>query len=151
MDVQLLNLDVIDVLDNEVVAQRCTGANEQKTLIVFPTNENEAAMRTFLAKMLAAAQLDLEKDVCTLSMMPFENFSFSRLRHHFDIQTCLVFGIPSERLGIHMQIKPYELLEYNGLRLVFVDDLQAIFDERQQGGKQMSGALWKVLQILFLK
>lgn len=147
----MLNLDIIDVLDNEVVAQRCTGTNEKKILIVFQTGENEAAMRAFLAKMLAAAQLDLEKDVCTLSIMPFEKISFSRLRHQFDIQTCLAFGIPPEHLGIYMQIKPYELLEYNALRFVFVDDLQAVFEERQQGGKQMSGALWKVLQMLFLK
>ncbi|MFN7117465.1 MAG: hypothetical protein ACK4TA_11745 [Saprospiraceae bacterium] len=151
MDVQLLNFDLIDILDNELILQRCVGQNAKNTLVIFQTSENEAELRIFLEKVFAAAQVDLVKDTCVLSVTPLENFSFSRLYQHFDLQTLIVFGIPPVRLGIHLQVKPYEILRYENCTYVFADDLQAIYEERQQGGKRMSGELWKVLQTLFLK
>lgn len=150
MEIPFLNFDLIDFADSATIINRCKGRNEQKTLVVFQTSETEEELLAFLEKVLAAAQLDLATDILSLILTPGEKFSFIDLCHFFDIQSLLVFGIKPEQLGIHFQIVPYELLRYEGRNYVFLDDLQLIYDERQQGGKRMSGELWKVLKTLFL-
>lgn len=151
MNVQLLNIELIDIADSEVLAARCQGQNAKKTLLVFQVSDNEEELRSFLSKVLAAAQLDLVKDVLSLSVTPDEKISFSGLCQHFDIQTLIAFGLSPEQMGIHFKINLYDMLSYNGQKYVFADDLTAIYEERQQGGKRMSSELWKVLQNLFLK
>jgi len=151
LNIHFLNFNVINLAETEAIAARCMGQNARNTLIVFQAEENAGELRTFLAKMLAAAQLDLEKDVLTLQVTETDPFSFSNLCQHFNIQSLLVFGIPLERLGIHFALPPYHILQYEGRTYVCADDLAAICAERQQGGKRMSGESWKVLQTLFLK
>ena len=150
MDELFLDFDVIHLADTTAIAERCKGQNVQKTLAIFQVGEQEEELGAFLEKVLAAAQLNLTTDILSLILSPNENCSFIGLCQRFEIQTLLVFGINSERLGIHFQVVPYEFLRYEGRNYVFLDDLQLIYDERQQGGKRMSGELWKILKTLFL-
>jgi hypothetical protein len=151
LDTPFLNFDLIALADTEAIAERCEGQNARKTLVIFQAAENPEVLRSFLGKVLAAVQLDLTNDVLALTVTPDEKFSFSGLCQLFDIQSLILFGIKPENLGIHFQFTPYDLLRYEGRAYLFVDDLQLIYEERQQGGKRMSGELWKVLKTLFLK
>lgn len=151
MEALFLDFELIDITDAAEMLERCEGQNMRKTLIIFQTKAAVEELRSFLGKVLAAAQLDLSQDTLTLAIMPNEKFSFNNLCQYFDIQSLIAFGVKPESLGIHFQMAPYELLHHEGRHYVFVDDLQAIYEERQQGGKRMSGELWKILKTLFLK
>lgn len=150
MEVDIFDFEILDIAETSAIAARCTGHNAKKVLIVFQSQENEAELQSFLAKVLAAAQLNLEQDVSLLIIKPGEKFSFIQLCQVFDIETLIAFGIPSPHLGIHLQIILYALVQHENRTYVFVDDLQQIFEERQQGGKRMSGELWQALKALFL-
>lgn len=151
MEIDIFGLEIVDIAETSAIAARCTGHHAKKVLIVFQATTNEDELRVFLAKVLAAAQLNLEQDVSLLIIKLGEKISFIQMCQMFDIQTLIVFGIPPAHLGIHLQVIPYTIIQHENHRYVFVDDLQQIFEERQQGGKRLSGELWQVLKALFLK
>lgn len=144
------DLEIILFEDAAEVAARCVGENTKQTFIVFQQDERVEELLQFLTKILAAVQLDLQKDVKLLAVEPQEQFSFIQLSKIFEIQKLLSFGISPNRMGINFQTIPYTISKHENRSFIFADDLKKILEERQQGGKRMSGELWKALKALFL-
>jgi len=151
VNIPLFDLEIIDFSEAETIAARCTGENAKTVLVIFQTTENQEELKAFLGKVLSAVQLDFEKDTLSLAVEKEEKFSFIQLCQSFDIQILIAFGIAPQHLGLHFRTSPYDLIRHDQRNYVFVDDLQLIYEERQQGGKQMSGKLWHTLQSLFPK
>ena len=101
----------------------------------------------FLEKILEAIQLDLIQDTLFINIKSEEVPAFQEIRKN-KLQSLILFGIPPEEMGIRLQINRYQILNHQDIKILWADDIKAIYEERQAGGKQMSGQLWKALQVL---
>ena len=66
------------------------------------------------------------------------------------ISHAFFFGMQPKQVGLNGAIPLYHPIQLNNITFIFADELSAIYTERQEGGKKMSGALWNVLKSLFL-
>lgn len=151
VNIPLFDVEIIDFQEVETIVARCTGENAKKVLLIFQKTENQEELKAFLGKVLSAVQLDFEKETLLLSITKEEKFNFIQLCQLHDIQILIAFGIKPQQLGLHFHTSPYDRVQHEQRTYVFVDDLPLIYEERQQGGKQMSGKLWHTLQGLFPK
>lgn len=150
MDFNFFDFDILDVPENNNQAGRLSGDNAKEILIVFQNMQDNEELLPFLEKILAAVQLNAQKDTLVLEITTQEKFSFLDLRQRLAFQHFIAFGIEPQTMGIHYENTLYQPVRYDNCTFLFADDLQKIFEERQQGGKRMSGELWKVLKSLFL-
>lgn len=126
------------------------GDNEKELVIVWESAEESAEMEAFLAKVLSAIQFKLNKDSLLVRLTPGENISSISLRQKHSVRFLISFGLAPRRLGLHFEHQLYQSFQHQGITYLFVDDLKVIFNERQEGGKQKSSALWKALKYIFL-
>lgn len=113
--------------------------------------EEDAALGDFLEKVLAAAGIRLSTDVLLIRLTKGEPFSFSQLSRRHGIRQVLIFGIEPGLLGLHFQLPLYQPVQLGPTTFLLAHNLADIHQERQQGGKEKAGLLWKALQILFPK
>lgn len=150
MDANFFDFVIVDVPENDDLTRRLSGENAKGVLIVFQNPRNNVELLPFLEKILATVQLNAQKDTFILEITDQEKFSFLDFRQKLAFQYFIAFGIAPERMGIHYESDLYQPIRYNDCTFLFADDLQKILEERQQGGKRMSGELWRVLKALFL-
>lgn len=150
MDSKFFDFDILDLPENDNLTGRLSGENAKGILIVFQNAQNNEELLPFLEKILVAVQLNAPKDTLVLEITAQEKFSFLGLSQKLGFQYFISFGIEPERMGLYYENTLYQPLQYDNCTFLFADDLQKIFEERQQGGKRMSGELWKVLKSLFL-
>lgn len=126
------------------------GENQRKTLILFAAGEDTEDLNVFLSKILAAVKLDLQKDVLVLPLPEDEPLHAISIVRKEKIDTVIVFGLPFNRLGVHLAAPFYQPVTAGSAQWLLAHSLADIYAERQQGGKQKAGALWRSLQSLFL-
>jgi hypothetical protein len=126
------------------------GENQRNTLILFAAGEDTDDLNAFLAKILAAVNLDLQKDVLLLPLPEDEPLHASSIVRREKIETVIIFGLPFHRLGVHLAASLYQPVTAGSTQWLLAHSLTDIYAERQQGGKQKAGALWRALQSLFL-
>lgn len=115
--------------------------------LFFEAPEEEASEQIgFLAKILQAIKLNLNQDTLFINRKPGESFQMVKMLEGREIQQVLMFGIPPHELGIRFALPPYHNISHQGVHYLWADALPAIFAERQDGGKTMSGKLWKAIQ-----
>ncbi len=112
--------------------------------------ENQAALQDFLQKILAAVKYDLEQDALLIWLNDESRPNVASLLTKNKCKTLVAFGIVPSYLGIHFEWPLYYPMRLQNIQYLNADDLDAIFQERQKGGKKMSGALWKCLQDMLL-
>ena len=103
-------------------------------------------LRSFLKKVLAAIELDLDQDTLFITIALGEKFPLSQLIKEKTGGAMLIFGLPPADLGIHFQLAPYQIINHQGQAYLLADELMSIYEERQAGGKQKSALLWKGLK-----
>lgn len=151
MDATFFDFDIINVPDSSQLTARTIGKNEKGIFILFQDNQdNREELALFLEKILAAVQLNAQKDTLIMEITAAATISFIGLRQRFNFRYFICFGINPKQLGVQFETKPYQAIRHDGITFIFADDLQKIYEERQQGGKQMSGELWRVLKTMFL-
>ena len=146
-----LDFDLFYAPEYKIAQNRINGQGQKGVIILFETNEEHTELASFLKKVLSAAKLVLDKDASLIALTTDENLSFSGLCQQTDVRYLLSFGITPERIGLQVNCQKYAPFKFKDVQFLFADPLVAIYEERQQGGKKMSGALWKALQALFLK
>ena len=144
-----LDFDLLDVPERDSVSAQLRGQNQKKILIVFPCDESKEELEAFLGKIFAAVQLDIKKDAILLKLTVRQRFSFIGVNQAHDFDKVIAFGIDAARMGVQFATPRYQPVQHEGITFLFADDLEAIFEERQAGGKQMSGALWAALKEIF--
>ncbi len=144
-----LDFDIVDVPEKELQKPLFWGKNEKGILIIVEQSAEQEALNAFVEKILAAVQLDLYRDALLLALTPDDRVSFAALCQTYDIRYCINFGIADRRMGLGFLWKPYQSLLHEGRYFLLADALPMIYEERQQGGKAMSGALWRALQQIF--
>lgn len=114
--------------------------NNKKVVVI--SKPIEAQSEQFLQKILAAVQLDLNKDVL-LTQQPV---LYKQLDVAAPVQSTVVFGYTPVELSLHIDVKPYQIIQFKQKRLLFVHELNQIAADIDK--KKM---LWQQLQILFKK
>jgi hypothetical protein len=135
---------------DEETASTMHGQNQKGLLILAQAGENQAALQDFLQKILAAVKYDLEQDTLLIWLNEESRPNVASLLAKNKCKTLVAFGLVPEHLGIHFEWPLYYPMRLQNIQYLRADDLDAIFQERQQGGKKMSGALWKCLQDMLL-
>ena len=144
------NFQIFAVPERDKALKDKKGDNGKELIIVWESAEESAELEAFLAKVLSAIQFKLDKDSLLVRLTPGENISSISLRQKHNMSYLISFGVDPRRLGLHFEHTLYQAFQHQGITYLFVDDLEAIFEERQEGGKQKSSALWKALQHIFL-
>ena len=145
-----LDFPIFQIPEYDAFSESCRGENQRKTLILFSSRDDTEELNTFLAKILAAVKLDLQKDILLLPLPEDQQVHLGSIVRKRKIQTVIVFGIPFNRLGIHLASAHYQPVPAGATQWLLAHSLTDIYTERQQGGKQKAGALWRALQSLFL-
>jgi hypothetical protein len=131
------------------VQQKLRGQQAKGLLLLFTTHPEEAELLDFLKKIFSAVQYDLEQDAAYLSVNVTQSVNVASLAKINASKTVICFGFALPQLGFHFEIPSYYPFQHQGITYLFVDDLLNIYQERQAGGKKLSGALWKCLQEIF--
>jgi hypothetical protein len=99
----------------------------------------------FLAKVLAAAQLDLEQDTLRFGLGASDRLDVAALLRARPAQHILVFGIAPEHIGLRLDTHPYQWLHFQGANWLFADALSTLEPDRAK-----KGLLWAALKANFL-
>jgi hypothetical protein len=104
-----------------------------------------AANKAFLAKVLAAANLNLEKDTLFAEIPASEPLHFSADLKQKQPERVLVFGLPPAQLGLTIEIQLYRPTAFYGIEWLFADTLSAL-----EPDKNRKSQLWSTLKQMFL-
>jgi hypothetical protein len=147
----LFDFNLFPLSEPSDIQKRLKGSNKKRVFIVVNWEEGTEVLEPFLSKVLAAAQIGLYEDVLLLSITPDEHIGLHPLLSDNEIHHVLIFGPYLQQLGLNFRAMPYQPVKIEDRIFLQTDSLKAIFEERQSGGKEKAGALWKNLKSLFLK
>jgi hypothetical protein len=126
-----------------------SGQNEKHILILVDWGNDQETLEPFLEKILAAVDLQLKIDTHVLSTTAGKTPGFALLRQKYNIKYVLMFGGSPSQLGLQFVLPRYTPTSLQTCTFLYSDSLKDIYEERQQGGKQKSGALWQCLKSIF--
>lgn len=109
----------------------------------------EEELPEFLGKILTAASAGLPEQALLIKLTKGSAYSFSRLARKHGLRYVFIFGIAPKNLGLHFHLPLYQPVAAADAIFIMAHPLAAIYEERQKGGKQMSGELWRALKSLF--
>ena len=101
--------------------------------------------RVFLAKVLAAANLNLEKDTLFAEIPASKPVRFSTDIKCKEPEQVLAFGLSPAQLGLAIDILPYKPIAFYGVNWLFADALSSL-----EPDKNKKGQLWSALKQMFL-
>jgi len=101
--------------------------------------------KDFLAKVLSAANLNLDKDTSFAEIPASRPVHFSADLKRSQPEHVLVFGLPPAQLGLTIDIPLYRPTEFYGTTWLFADALSAL-----EPDKNRKGLLWAALKQLSL-
>ncbi len=137
-----LDFKIIALTDTKNITNQCSGNAEKGIFICYSTTDE--SMVDFLAKILSAVKLDLNKDVLVLSKTMDNNFSFSGLAKELSIQKAIFFGIAPQTIGLQINCPKYKPFELNDCLFLFADELTTI-----SASQQLKKSLWMALKEVF--
>ena len=140
---------IFKVPENDFSGTALSSKNQKGMLLFFSGEENEQEeLLVFLSKILQAIQIDLKQDTCFINSLLKPSFNLSYVLQKKEANIVVIFGLKPQNLGIQFALPPYHIIEHQNIQYLWVDDLKAIHLERQNGGKKMSGMLWRSIQQL---
>lgn len=150
MSASFFDFKLFAIPENDNSASRCIGENTKHLLLIYNPAEQLEELQPFLSKILQAVQLDLQKDALQLTVNTEECFQLAAIANNKNCKTVIIFGHPLPQLGLHLELPMYYPTLHQGITFLVADPLLSIYQERQNGGKKMSGALWSALREIFL-
>lgn len=103
------------------------------------------ANKAFLAKVLAAANLNLEKDTLFAQIPASEPVNFSTDLKRKQPEHVVIFGLPPSQLGLTIETSLYQPVIFYGVTWLFADALSVL-----EPDKNRKGQLWSALKQMFL-
>ncbi len=123
-----------------------TQSNQFTTLVVFQPDVENEELEKFLSNILTAAKLDMSKDVFLYRSTSKTDFSFIRSKTKAKIEKVIIFGIHPKKLGINLDMKLYNPLNFQDCTFLLANSLAEI--QADQNKKKL---LWTCLQEIYLK
>lgn len=145
------HINLFSLPETEKQAFEGFGNDNKAILLILRVKEWDQELKTFLGKILKAVDLDIEEDIYCINITNHSSISFSRLPGKNNYQNIICFGLAPTEIGLTVDCKMYQPFVLSNKNWLFAHNLQDIFEERQQGKKQMAGALWNAMKQLFLK
>lgn len=150
MNTPFIDFKIVDIPELTQWPERRKGENARRVLIIHSAGAEDAdTLQGFLARIVGAVGLDLNRDAHLIVMQPDESCIIHALRPSIEADTLLIFGIAPASLGLRFKAPLYQPIRQGGITYFFADDLTLLFQERQRGEKERSAALWQGLQELF--
>ena len=143
MNSQLINFKIFPKAEKSTILKNCKGKNTKGIFLLY--NESETEQVPFLAKILAAVQLDMEQDVIAFSCTETQTFSLSDINESHSLKKAIIFGFHPQHIGLQVQFQKYQLYSIGGIQYLFADSLTEI-----ESTKAKKGLLWGVLQKMFV-
>lgn len=151
MNPSFLDFPLYRLPDAPLPENRINGEGQRRIGIFYEgTADDEEALSPFLDKILQAVKVDRSQHAISIRLTPGEPISLQQLPDWKALEYGLIFGIPPQQLGLNAHLPAYVPTTVSGFTFLWSDPLKSIWEERQQGGKKMSGQLWRALQQLFL-
>ena len=146
MNNSLFNFQIFQLDPNEGEDLKIDGKNQKKVFILYQDPEEQLELRQFLAKVLQAIQIDLDQDTLFINNKHGQKCAASDFIKKYSPQFFLLFGIDPKSIGIQFQLPAYHWIQHQETRFLRADAVAKIYEERQNGGKEMSAKLWRALK-----
>ncbi len=139
-----IDFDIFAVPEENAKDFEPSTEQQLSTLAVFPESDNQNELTELLHNILRAAKLDIDKEVHSLPITPQADFSFIQMQSKAAFEKALLFGVTPSKLGIHLDLKPYQPLPFQGCIFLLADKLSDI-----QKDNTKKKALWACLQEIY--
>ena len=130
----------------DISSQIQTTGNNSKGILVICQNFNNSEISDFLKKILAAVNTDIDVDCALLDIKYDTEITWSELMRSKKQEKVLLFGIEPAQLGLNLKLVKYQLLNWNGMKILYSDSLEHVLAD-----KNKKGFLWRELQLMFGK
>lgn len=127
------------------LSELASGGFSKKIVVCAACELDFAQRKDFLAKIFAAAKLDLGKDAFYAEIPGGEPIALMRFAKAKDADFVLVFGLHPAQMGISADLKKYQPTLFLGTTLLFADKLSTL-----EPDKELKMKLWNALKIMFL-
>jgi hypothetical protein len=121
------------------------GGFARKILLLVQAEPQFSGNQDFLVKILAAAQVNPEKDALWATVDIHTSISVTQLLKLKQPDQILVFGFTPQMLGLQVDIPVYRPTDFYNATWLFAEALSVL-----EPDKARKGMLWKALQQLFL-
>jgi len=122
---------------------RPIGQNAKGILIICQNYKN-TEIADFLKKILAAVNTDIDMDTAIIDIQVANEIAWSELTGSNKHEKVIFFGVNPADMGLHIKLARYQLLNWNGMKILFSDSLEQILVD-----KNKKGFLWRELQLMF--
>ncbi len=136
----IFDFEVFPIEENLVVAGI---GNNQKNILVCLSDENTPELNVFLEKVIASVGVDLGEDAFTVFLRQGRQFSFASMSHQMGFEKAVFFGIKPSAAGLHLNLRPYHPMKFDGKAFLFADPLLDI-----QNKPELKRPLWEGLKML---
>lgn len=132
-------------LQNDDILGKVTGENLRNVLVALHPVPDDG-LKGFLAKILSAVEIDIDKDIALLNLDSSLPISLVPAAKSLDAKVLLVFGLNAHSCGMNLNLKPYQPLEHLGIQILLCDQLSELATNQQ-----LKRQLWSALQQIFFK
>ncbi len=122
-------------------ANQSNKVDPSKSILVLLKGAEEAEI-ALLGKIFQAVGKNLETDGCVINDMEWP--SYKTIANASNFKQLLVFGIAPTEIGLHLNVKAYQVIAFQERQLLFSHDLKVIANDLAKK-KQ----LWGQLQLMF--
>lgn len=114
------------------------GKEDASLLVILPDPCNHFDL---VQKILGAINVQDLNHVQQLLLKPSDSISLYHLIKGKDIQQVISFGFPLAQLGMHIDHRPYQIAEYQGIQMIISADLDIVSTNADH-----KKALWSALK-----
>jgi hypothetical protein len=120
--------------------------NNKKGILILCNHSENAEINDFLKKIMGAVNCELGEDTAMLEIKDATGLNWSDILRKSNSKSIILFGIDPIEMGLHLKIAPYQLLNWNDLKILYADKLESILSD-----KNKKALLWRELQLMFGK
>ena len=122
----------------DIIAQ-FNGKEDASLLVILPSPCNHLEL---VQKILGAINIQDLNEVKQLYLKPSDGISLYGLLKESNIKQIISFGFPVTQLGMHIDHRPYQIVEYKDLQMIISADLDTVSNNSDHK-KALWGALKK--------
>ncbi len=141
----LLSNELLFLTAEKPALSNAVGGFARQLMVLAREEPSASANRDFLAKVLAAANLNLAQDALLAEIPQGESRALAADLNEYKPRQVLVFGLLPTQLGLSFEAEYYQPLSFYGFTWLFADKLSAL-----EPDKVKKTQLWSALKKIFL-
>ena len=140
---------VVKLPSQKIEANLLSGSNQKNILIVCVERTGHKNVDgSFLEKILASVNIDLQKDATLFSINQDQAFSWKAVGEAVEFERLIFFGSSLKQLGLQISGQPFTPFNYQEKTILIADYLDALNSEGV-AQTQKKRALWNALKVIF--